>query len=149
MPTLLGKSAQVRWQHTQEESFSIVNHLSILYDVPTEVVPELSSCLAPSCSVYPMPEVSLTNVNRHRAIVENVDARTTLLWVRDTTDVCRVPRPHFPIFAHKSHDKPPKQQPLLLRLCHCFTSALHGISPASQSTELKCSQGDMWSIDAL
>ena len=76
MTFLSRESAKVTRKQSQHEHFDVVHHPRVLQSIPTESVPQLAPSLATSGICDSVPDISLADVNWHRAVEENVHALT-------------------------------------------------------------------------
>ena len=75
----------------------------VLEDVPTEAVPGFSPPTALICCPESLADISLTNVNGCRTVVEDVETLPTRAASRHVFDIFRVSCPHFaePVDQHQ------------------------------------------------
>jgi len=101
---LTGEESQIGRQDSQHERFDVVHHCGILDRIPAEVIPELATSLAGARVFYSAPDITLSDVHRHGAIKEDIDASSSLPAARNFGDVLLVSRPHSAVLPDDSHD---------------------------------------------
>lgn len=65
VPSLPGEVSQVERQDSDQQNLYVVYQGFILEYVPAEVVPGIATSFALICVPQPLPNVSLSNVDRH------------------------------------------------------------------------------------
>ena len=70
---LLVQDAQEIRKHSNKQGLNIVGVSLIVWNVPREMVPDLAAALALVRCPYPLPDISLANVNRNGAVIQNVN----------------------------------------------------------------------------
>ena len=75
----------------------------VLECVPTEAVPGFSPPTAFVCCPESLANISLTNVNGCRTVVEDVNALSAFATSRDVLDVLGVSHTHFAELVNQCH----------------------------------------------
>jgi hypothetical protein len=94
MTVVLGQGSQVARKDAEEQHFYVVHHFRVLQHVPAKSVPELTASFAAFGPRDPLPDVTLSNINGHRSIEQDVNPLPTFAAPRNTGYVLGVSRPH-------------------------------------------------------
>lgn len=103
VPSLPGEVSEIEGQDSDQQNLYVVYQGFVLDDVPAEVVPGIATSSALVCVPQPLPNVSLSNVDWGRAVVENVDALPAFTASWHVLDVRRVSCPHLAELVDECH----------------------------------------------
>jgi hypothetical protein len=67
----------------------------VRHHVPTEMIPALAAPFALARPSNPLPDITATNVNRSRAVEQNIDTLPAFFAAKDRVYVNGVPGPHL------------------------------------------------------
>ena len=69
--------------------------MGVWYNVPTEMVPTLSTSLTFTRLSNSLPNITATNIDRSRAVKEDIDTLSAFFAAENSVDVGGIPWPHF------------------------------------------------------
>jgi hypothetical protein len=119
LASLAIKDTQVKRQQAEKQCLDLSHVSGIRENIPTKVIPRLSTPLASSGILDTPPDIANAYVDWHGAVVKDVNASS---MARNQIYVLLIARPHPSVVLYQRHNESPPRVAHTSRLLRCVRS---------------------------
>jgi hypothetical protein len=103
MSALTSHVSKIRRKYPEQQHFHVMYQVLVLEDVPAKMIPGISPSVARGCVPESLSNISLSDVNRCRAVIQDVNALPTPAAPWHVFDVVSVSHPQLAEFVYQYH----------------------------------------------